>query len=55
VARRPAGPDGAETLAADLSDGFRWTPLGFQTEAPEFIGQIAPAGGLQHGGDMAAT
>ncbi|MBO9559190.1 MAG: beta-lactamase family protein, partial [Caulobacter sp.] len=31
----------AANLAADLSDGFRWTPLGFQTEAPEFIGHIA--------------
>lgn len=31
-------------LAANRSDGFRWTPLGLQTEAPEFIGHIAPAG-----------
>jgi CubicO group peptidase (beta-lactamase class C family) len=42
------------TLAADLSDGFRWTPLGFQTEAPEFIGHIAPAGSASStAGDMA--
>ena len=41
-------------LAADLSDGFRWTPLGFQTEAPEFIGHIAPAGSASStAGDMA--
>ncbi|WP_165188644.1 serine hydrolase domain-containing protein [Caulobacter soli] len=44
----------APALAADLSDGFRWTPLGFQTEAPEFIGHIAPAGAASStAGDMA--
>ena len=41
-------------LAADRSDGFRWTPLGFQTEAPEYIGHIAPAGSASStAGDMA--
>lgn len=44
----------APALAADRSDGFRWTPLGFQTEAPEFIGHIAPAGSASStAGDMA--
>lgn len=44
----------APALAADLSDGFRWTPLGFQTEAPEFVGHIAPAGAASStAGDMA--
>jgi CubicO group peptidase (beta-lactamase class C family) len=44
----------APALAADLSDGFRWTPLGFQTEAPEFIGHVAPAGSASStAGDMA--
>jgi CubicO group peptidase (beta-lactamase class C family) len=44
----------APALAAGLSDGFRWTPLGFQTEAPEFIGHIAPAGAASStAGDMA--
>uniref|UniRef100_B0T4W2 Beta-lactamase n=1 Tax=Caulobacter sp. (strain K31) TaxID=366602 RepID=B0T4W2_CAUSK len=44
----------APALAADLSDGFRWTPLGFQTEAPELIGHIAPAGAASStAGDMA--
>ena len=44
----------APALAADRSDGFRWTPLGFQTEAPEFIGHIAPAGAASStAGDMA--
>jgi len=32
-------------LAADRSDGFRWTPLGWQEQPPEMTGQIAPAGG----------
>ena len=41
-------------LAADRSDGFRWTPLGFHTEAPEYIGHIAPAGSASStAGDMA--
>lgn len=44
----------AASLAADRSDGFRWTPLGFQTQAPEFIGHIAPAGSASStAGDMA--
>jgi CubicO group peptidase (beta-lactamase class C family) len=44
----------AANLAADLSDGFRWTSLGYQTEAPEFIGHIAPAGAASStAGDMA--
>ena len=47
-------PPMAANLAADLSDGFRWTPLGFQTEDPEFIGHIAPAGAASStAGDMA--
>ena len=42
------------TLASDRSDGFHWTPLGFQTEAPEYIGHIAPAGSASStAGDMA--
>ncbi|WP_421738637.1 serine hydrolase domain-containing protein [Caulobacter sp.] len=32
-------------LAANRSDGFRWTPLGWREQAPELTGQIAPAGG----------
>jgi CubicO group peptidase (beta-lactamase class C family) len=41
-------------LAADRSDGFRWTPLGFQTEPPEYIGHIAPAASASStAGDMA--
>jgi CubicO group peptidase (beta-lactamase class C family) len=44
----------APALAADLSDGFRWTPLGFQTETPELVGHIAPAGSASStAGDMA--
>jgi len=44
----------APALAADRSDSFRWTPLGFQTEAPEFIGHIAPAAAASStAGDMA--
>jgi len=44
----------APALAADRSDGFRWTPLGFQTEAPELIGHIAPAASASStAGDMA--
>ena len=34
-----------EALAADRSDGFRWTPLGWREQPPELTGQIAPAGG----------
>lgn len=44
----------APALAAQRSDGFRWTPLGFQTEAPELLGHIAPAGSASStAGDMA--
>ena len=44
----------APALAAERSDGFRWTPLGFQTEASEYIGHIAPAGSASStAGDMA--
>ena len=32
-----------ETLAADLSDGFSWTPGGWKTQPREFMGQLAPA------------
>jgi CubicO group peptidase (beta-lactamase class C family) len=35
----------SEALAADRSDGFRWTPLGWREQPPELTGQIAPAGG----------
>lgn len=35
----------APALAADRSDGFRWTPLGWREQQPELTGQIAPAGG----------
>lgn len=31
-------------LAADLSEGYRWTPLGLRAQPVEFISQIAPAG-----------
>ena len=31
-------------LAADMSDAYRWTPLGFQKREFEYIGQLAPAG-----------
>ena len=34
----------APALANGLSEGYRWTPLGFQAEPPEFIGHVAPAG-----------
>ncbi|MBO9709054.1 MAG: beta-lactamase family protein [Caulobacter sp.] len=44
----------APSLAANRSDGFRWTPLGFQTQEPELIGHIAPAGSASStAGDMA--
>ena len=33
----------AETLAADLSDAFSWTPMGWKTQPREFMGQVAPA------------
>src|SRR5206468_1934619 len=31
-------------LAADVSDGYRWTPTGFERRDYEFIGHAAPAG-----------
>ncbi|AYV47285.1 serine hydrolase [Caulobacter flavus] len=34
----------APALAADMAEGYRWTPLGLQAQPIEFIGQIAPAG-----------
>ncbi|HZZ31418.1 MAG TPA: serine hydrolase domain-containing protein, partial [Phenylobacterium sp.] len=44
----------AERLVPDVSDGYRWTPLGFARRDYEFIGQIAPAGaGSSTAGDMA--
>ncbi|AAK24076.1 serine hydrolase domain-containing protein [Caulobacter vibrioides] len=33
----------AETLAADLSDAFSWTAMGWKTQPREFMGQVAPA------------
>ena len=43
-----------ERLVPDISDGYRWTPTGFQRRDYEFIGQIAPAGaGSSTAGDMA--
>jgi CubicO group peptidase (beta-lactamase class C family) len=35
----------SDALAAERSDGFRWTPLGWREQPPELTGQIAPAGG----------
>lgn len=35
----------SEVLAANRSDGFRWTPLGWREQPPELTGQVAPAGG----------
>ncbi|WP_372786447.1 serine hydrolase domain-containing protein [Phenylobacterium sp.] len=41
-------------LVADISDGYRWTPVGFSRRDYEYIGQIAPAGaGSSTAGDMA--
>jgi len=41
-------------LAANVSDGYRWTPVGYQRRDYEFIGQIAPAGAASStAGDMA--
>ncbi|MFT4250972.1 MAG: serine hydrolase domain-containing protein, partial [Caulobacter sp.] len=34
----------APALAADLAEGYHWTPLGLEAQPVEFIGQIAPAG-----------
>ena len=43
-----------ETLAADLSDGFSWTPMGWKTQPREFMGQVAPAASASStAGDMA--
>ena len=33
----------AETLAADLSDAYSWTAMGWKTQPREFMGQVAPA------------
>jgi CubicO group peptidase (beta-lactamase class C family) len=42
------------SLTGDISDGYRWTPLGFARRDYEFIGQVAPAGaGSSTAGDMA--
>jgi len=42
------------SLAADVSDGFRWTREGFRRRPYEYIGQIAPAGSASStAGDMA--
>ena len=44
----------SETLAADLSDGFSWTPMGWKTQPREFMGQVAPAASASStAGDMA--
>ncbi|MBS0332028.1 MAG: serine hydrolase, partial [Proteobacteria bacterium] len=41
-------------LVGEISDGYRWTPLGFHRRDYEFIEQIAPAGaGSSTAGDMA--
>ena len=41
-------------LAADLSEGFRWTGTGFELRPTEFISHIAPAGSASStSGDMA--
>jgi len=41
-------------LTGDISDGYRWTPVGFARRDYEFIGQIAPAGAASStAGDMA--
>jgi CubicO group peptidase (beta-lactamase class C family) len=43
-----------ETLAADLSDGFSWTTMGWKTQPREFMGQVAPAAAASStAGDMA--
>ncbi|WP_407642856.1 serine hydrolase domain-containing protein [Caulobacter segnis] len=44
----------SEELAAELSDSFSWTPLGWKVQPREFIGQVAPAGSASStAGDMA--
>ena len=41
-------------LAADVSDGFRWSGTGFQRRAFEYVEQVAPAGAASStAGDMA--
>jgi hypothetical protein len=41
-------------LVPDISDGYRWTPVGYGRRDYEFIGQIAPAGSASSAaGDMA--
>ena len=41
-------------LAANVSDGYRWTPNGFAERPFEFISQVAPAGSASStAGDMA--
>ena len=55
---RPADPKLAApmpaSLAADLADGYRWTPGGYQRRGFEYIGHIAPAGSASSSaGDMA--
>ena len=48
-------PDPMPTaLVGEISDGYRWTPVGFARRDFEFIGQIAPAGAASStAGDMA--
>jgi CubicO group peptidase (beta-lactamase class C family) len=42
------------SLAADVSDGYRWSNIGFQARPYELIGHIAPAGSASStAGDMA--
>jgi hypothetical protein len=44
----------APTLAADLSQGFRWTGTSFEARPVEFVSQAAPAGAVSStSGDMA--
>jgi CubicO group peptidase (beta-lactamase class C family) len=44
----------SEDLAAELSDAFSWTPLGWKVQPREFVGQLAPAGSASStAGDMA--
>lgn len=48
----PAPMNGS--LAANLSDGFSWTPMGWKTQPREFMGQAAPAASASStAGDMA--
>jgi CubicO group peptidase (beta-lactamase class C family) len=44
----------SEDLAAELSDAFSWTSLGWKVQPREFVGQLAPAGSASStAGDMA--